>query len=104
MLFFIVKRIILFTDYLVNSVKITADANVAATSKGLALQIPKRKGCGTEGRRTVVETNYLSLDLSKLRNSVAYHYDVEFLPALPKRLLKYVYLLSQVLYFSCKKG
>jgi len=55
-----------------------------------ALQIPRRKDCGTQGRRTVVETNYLSLDLSKLRNKTAYHYDVEFEPALPKRLLRYV--------------
>jgi hypothetical protein len=55
-----------------------------------ALLIPKRKECGTAGRRTVVETHYLSLDLSRLRNREAYHYDVEFEPALPKRLLRYV--------------
>jgi len=65
----------------------------------MALQIPKRKGCGTEGRRIMVETNYLSLDLSKLRNNITYHYDVEFQPALPKRLLKYVYFLSGVKFF-----
>jgi hypothetical protein len=94
----------LFSDPLLGCVKITADHGVAATSKGVALQIPKRKGHGTAGRQTVVETNYLSLDLSKLRNRIAYHYDVEFQPALPKRLLKYVYFFSQVLNFSCKEG
>jgi hypothetical protein len=74
----------------VGSVKITADIGVAAPSKGVALQIPKRIGHGTEGRRTMVETNYLSLDVSKPRNRIAYHYDVEFQPERPKRLLKYV--------------
>ena len=81
-----------------------ADPGVASITKGMSalriperkecgamsLRIPERKECGTLGRRTVVETNYLSLDLSKLRNKVAYHYDVGFEPALPKRLLRYV--------------
>jgi hypothetical protein len=61
-----------------------------------ALQIPRRKDHGTQGRLTKVQTNYLSLDLSKLRNKEAYHYDVEFEPALPKRLLRYVYFFSDV--------
>lgn len=66
------------------------DPGVAAITKGMkSLQIPVRKECGTVGRRTVVETNHLSLDLSKLRNKVAYHYDVEFDPPLPKRLLRH---------------
>jgi hypothetical protein len=70
----------------------TGDVHVAAVTKGsLALQIPKRKGCGTLGRTTVVETNYISLDFSRLRNKVAIHYDVEFKPSpFPKRLLRYV--------------
>jgi len=67
-----------------------ADAGVEAITKGMKdLLIPKRKECGTLGRRTRVETNYLSLDLSRLRNKEAYHYDVEFEPALPKRLLRH---------------
>ena len=67
------------------------DAGFGAITKGMkTLLIPKRKECGTLGRRTVVETNYLSLDLSRLRNKEAYHYDVEFDPQVPKRLLRYV--------------
>lgn len=69
--------------------KTGADPGVAGITKGMkALRIPVRKDCGTQGRRTKVETNYLSLDLSKLRNKVAYHYDVVFDPPVPNRLLR----------------
>ncbi|KDR12582.1 hypothetical protein L798_13538 [Zootermopsis nevadensis] len=70
----------------------TGDADVAAITKGIqTLKIPNRTGCGTKGRKTAVETNYLSLDLSKLRNKIAIHYDVEFKPSpFPKRLLRCV--------------
>jgi hypothetical protein len=76
---------------LAGTVKKTAeDAGVASVTKEIAtLQIPRRKDCGTKGRRTLVETNYLSLNVSKLRGKIAYHYDVEFQPPLPKRLLRY---------------
>ena len=84
MLFLIVECILLSTNSCAGTVKKPVEAGRNS------LHIPKRKECGTKGRRTVVETNYLSLDLSKLRNKIAYHYDVEFEPALPKRLLRYV--------------
>jgi hypothetical protein len=82
-----------FIDELADTVKRqTGDAHVAAITKGIqALQIPRRKGCGTTGTKIVVEINYLSLDLSRLRNKIAIHYDVEFKPSpFPKRLLRYV--------------
>jgi hypothetical protein len=92
MLCLIVTCILLSTNGRAGAVKKPGvDPGVASITRGmLALRIPERKECGTQGRRTVVEANYLSLDLSKLRNKVAYHYDVGFEPALPKRLLRYV--------------
>jgi hypothetical protein len=67
------------------------DPGVGAAGRGTeTLEIPKSKGCGTRGTPTVVETNYLSLDLSSLGNKVVYHYGVKFEPALSKRLRRYV--------------
>ncbi|XP_069693993.1 protein argonaute-2-like isoform X2 [Periplaneta americana] len=64
-------------------------SDIQAITKGMqSLIIPRRKSPGTRGRPTVVEVNYLALNISKLRNPIAYHYDVKFEPELPKRLLR----------------
>lgn len=55
------------------------------------LCVPKRrtpKSAGTAGRLTEVEVNHLPLNLDKLYKKTAYHMDVQFVPELPKRLLR----------------
>ncbi|KAJ8880835.1 hypothetical protein PR048_017306 [Dryococelus australis] len=61
--------------------------------KGLSLKVPQRKNLksgGTLGRKTVVETNHLALDLSRVRNERIAHYDVAIDPDKPKRLIRFV--------------
>lgn len=57
------------------------------------LYIPKRRNPnagGTRGRATEIDVNLLPLDLNKLFKNTIYHFDVKFIPEIPKRLLRYV--------------
>ncbi|KAJ9582416.1 hypothetical protein L9F63_003269, partial [Diploptera punctata] len=65
------------------------DTGVAEITRGIkSLQIPTRKACGKRGRPIKVETNHLALRLPEKCKPV-FHYDVEIIPDLPKRLLRY---------------
>jgi hypothetical protein len=74
--------------------------SVATITQSLkTLKIPSRRNqnkCGTKGRPIIVETNHLALDLTRLRNNIVIHYDVELNPAVPKRLFRCVRL-----FFNC---
>nr|CAD7264340.1 unnamed protein product [Timema shepardi] len=66
---------------------------VTKGSLGLSLTIPPRKSllsAGTKGRKTIVETNHLFLDLSKVSKNDIYHYDVAIDPDKPKRLMRMI--------------
>jgi len=56
------------------------------------LIIPKRKstksGGGTLGRKTEVDVNYLLLNLDKLFKKTVYQMNVQFMPDVPRRLLR----------------
>ncbi|XP_050530868.1 protein argonaute-2-like isoform X2 [Daktulosphaira vitifoliae] len=55
------------------------------------LTIPKRRNtklAGTIGRKTELDINYLPLNLDKLFKKTVYHFDVQFVPDLPKNLLR----------------
>lgn len=56
------------------------------------MTIATAKQPGTKGRKLIIETNYIKLDLSKLV-SKAYHYDVAIDPNMPKRLMTTVFEL-----------
>ncbi|KAJ9582418.1 hypothetical protein L9F63_003271, partial [Diploptera punctata] len=66
--------------------------DITAITKGVeSLKIPTRKfrdKCGTKGRRITVETNHVSLDLSRIKNDIVIHYDVNLELELPKRLAR----------------
>lgn len=55
-----------------------------------AMTIATAKQPGTKGRKLIIETNYVKLDLSKMI-SKAYHYDVAIEPNMPKRLMSTVF-------------
>lgn len=52
--------------------------------------ICENKGAGRVGRSVRIETNYLALNVSNIKNR-AYHYDIVIEPDKPKRLLKAVF-------------
>ncbi|XP_050538341.1 protein argonaute-2-like isoform X4 [Daktulosphaira vitifoliae] len=55
------------------------------------LDIPKRKNTkigGTLGRKTDIDVNHLPMNLQKLFKKEVHHYDVQFNPDVPKKLLR----------------
>lgn len=48
------------------------------------------KGAGTLGRKVLIETNYLALDVKRIAPN-AYHYDVTMEPDKPNRLMRKVF-------------
>jgi eukaryotic translation initiation factor 2C len=67
-------------------------SDIAATTQSLqTFRIPTRKDqqkCGTKGRRIIVESNHLALDLTRIRNNIVIHYDVTLNPSVPKRMFR----------------
>lgn len=63
------------------------------SGKQQAPQLPicANKGPGTLGKKVLIETNYLALDVKKITET-AYHYDVTIEPDKPNRLMKKVFL------------
>lgn len=53
--------------------------------------LPKRDGPGTYGRKILIETNHLLLEIKDLDCKI-YHYDVEVKPDKPFRLYRFVYI------------
>ncbi|XP_063220818.1 protein argonaute-2-like isoform X2 [Bacillus rossius redtenbacheri] len=67
--------------------------SVVTSVQGLSLRIPTRKNLkigGTMGRKTIVGTNHLALNLTGSRSEFIVHYDVKIDPDTPKRLLRLV--------------
>lgn len=73
-----------------DSAKKSAPVAAAPAKRGMRWEICPSKGPGRAGRKVRIETNYLALNVDKIK-AVAYHYDIQIEPDKPKRLMRAVF-------------